>query len=97
MRSGILISALLIFCLALSSNIGCHAKHLWVGRVPGWARTISPYKMNLPETQLLLQNDNLFPGQSRTQAMSLEAETGHLTPAEDAVLIPMLRKRNRHR
>src|SRR6185369_9523420 len=46
----------------------------------------------LPETELLLKNDQLFPGQSRSQAMALEAETGHLTPEEDAVLIPMLRR-----
>jgi hypothetical protein len=50
-------------------------------------------KTYLQETQLLLQNDNLFPGQSRTQAMALESETGHLTPEEDSVLMPMLRKR----
>ncbi len=48
---------------------------------------------SLPESQLLMENDSLFPTQSRTQAMSLERETGHLTPAEDAVLIPMLRRR----
>jgi len=47
----------------------------------------------LPETQLLLENDNLFPGQNRSQAMALEAETGHLTPDEDAVLLPVLRAR----
>lgn len=41
---------------------------------------------NLPETRKLYQNNNLFPGQSRTQAMRLEAETGHINPTEDAVL-----------
>lgn len=46
----------------------------------------------LPETELLKQNDHLFPGQSRTQAAAMESETGHLTPEEDKVLIPMLRK-----
>jgi hypothetical protein len=41
---------------------------------------------NLPETQKLMNNNRLFPGQNRTQAMRIEAETGHLTPEEDAVL-----------
>jgi len=48
---------------------------------------------NLRESQVLLENDSLFPTQSRTQAMSLETETGHLTPEEDAVLLPILRRR----
>ena len=52
-------------------------------------------KTNLPETQKLLQNDNLFPSQSRTQAMQLEAETGHINPQEDAVLSPAKKKSNR--
>lgn len=43
---------------------------------------------NLPETKKLLQNDRLFPGINRTYAMRLEAETGHLWPAVDRVLMP---------
>jgi hypothetical protein len=41
---------------------------------------------NLPETRRLINNKQLLPTLNRTQAMRLEAETGHLTPAEDAVL-----------
>lgn len=37
-------------------------------------------------TQELIKHDDLLPGQNRTQAMRLEAETGHINPAEDAVV-----------
>ncbi len=42
----------------------------------------------LHETNRLIQNDNLMPGLNRTQAMRLEAETGHVNAAADNVLKP---------
>ncbi len=36
--------------------------------------------------QELMKHDDLLPGQNRTQAMRLEAETGHLNPDEDAIV-----------
>jgi hypothetical protein len=37
-------------------------------------------------TQELMKHDDLLPGQNRTQAMRMEAETGHINPGEDAVV-----------
>jgi hypothetical protein len=39
----------------------------------------------------LRNNNQLFPGQNRTQALRLEGETGGINPAEDSVLKPMLK------
>ncbi len=44
----------------------------------------------LPETEKLIHNDSLFPGQNRTQAMRLEAGTGHINAHEDSVLAPKM-------
>jgi hypothetical protein len=50
----------------------------------------------LPETEKLIHNDSLFPGQNRTQAMVLESETGHINPQEDSVLAPKKNSNNQH-
>ena len=38
---------------------------------------------SLPESKVLLQNDNVLPTQNRTQAMALEAENGKLPAGEE--------------
>ncbi len=55
-----------------------------------WGRSVddAPPHQVMPETQKLLNNDAILPGQNRTQAMALEAETGHINPQADAVLAP---------
>ncbi len=40
----------------------------------------------LKGSKQLINNDNLIPTQNRTQAMAVEAETGHLPGDEDAML-----------
>jgi hypothetical protein len=51
----------------------------------------------LPETEKLLQNDSLLPGQNRTQAMILESQTGHINPQEDSILAPKKNINNQHK
>lgn len=50
---------------------------------------------NLRETNVLLKNDQLAPTQNRTQAMRLEAATGHVNPEVDAKVAPLLPKTTR--
>jgi hypothetical protein len=62
-----------------------------------WGSKTNPpaRQTNLPEAQLLQKNDNLLPGQNRTQAMRLEAETGHINPQVDSAMKPMLKPRQK--
>jgi len=65
--------------------------HEWGVSGKQWGQPANQNKnKGLPKTQLLNNNDNLLPGQNRTQAMRLEAESGHLTPEEDSVVDPIL-------
>lgn len=45
-------------------------------------------KPPLSETKQLTNNDNLIPTQNRTQAMRIEAESGHLPAQESQMLKP---------
>jgi hypothetical protein len=49
-------------------------------------KTVSSKNSYLKGTNQLLKNDNLIPTQNRTQAMAIEAQTGHLPGNEDAML-----------
>ena len=51
----------------------------------------------LPETKKLMQDDQALPTMNRTQAMRLEAETGHINQAADNVLKPKTPLPREHR
>jgi hypothetical protein len=62
------------------------AGHQW-GQAKHWGETANTQNAaGYPRAQELMNHDNLLPGQSRTQALRLEAETGHLTPGEDKIV-----------
>jgi len=61
----------------------------------GWVRNVERDMLKtedgsgakLRATRALIENDNLIPTQNRTQAMRIEAATGHLPPEEEQILI----------
>jgi len=52
---------------------------------------------SLPKTNALINDDNLLPTQNRTQAMQLEAQTGHIAPYQDKVINHYLKNKRSER
>jgi hypothetical protein len=52
-----------------------------------------PPQQSLPESRALINDDNLLPTQNRTQAMNLEAQTGHINPEEDQIIHQYLKNK----
>jgi hypothetical protein len=79
-------------------NPGRGVGYEW-GHAKQWSETGNAHNAaGYPRAQELMNHDNLLPGQSRTQALRLEAETGHLAPGEDAVVDKAIKQdRNRSR
>jgi hypothetical protein len=61
------------------------------------AKVQPPPQQSLPESRALLNDDNLLPTQNRTQAMNLEAQTGHINPEEDQVINQYLKNKQNQR
>jgi hypothetical protein len=80
---------------AVSSRPPARINHPW-GLTPNDSSDRSNQK-KLPETEKLIHNDSLFPGQNRTQAMILESESGHINPQEDSALAPKKNTNNQHK
>ena len=88
-------SAILCILMFLALALPAMAGDAW-GNGPAWGspKQSRARRSSLPETQLLYNNDWLVPTQNRTQAMGLEAETGHINPYVDSILRPLLIHRN---
>jgi len=88
-------TAALLLQIGLSSSMAMaqDSGNGW-GNGGKWGAKTAPAAKSgkLPETELLKNNDALLPGQNRTQAMRLEAETGGITPYADSQLKPMLKR-----
>lgn len=87
-----IIGAAFAAALLVGSIVPAQAQNTWGnGRKWGSGANAAP-RSNMRETGLLYNNDNIMPGQNRTQAMRLEAETGHINPQVDRAVKPMIKR-----
>jgi hypothetical protein len=92
------ISAFLATTMVIAAQSNCLADGAKWGDGHKWgsgANVSTTTKNNrMEETKLLYNDDSLLPGQNRTQAMRLEAETGHINPEADSVLEPIIKRQH---
>jgi hypothetical protein len=81
---------------AFPNHRSTRVNHPW-GLTPSSKAERTTNQKRLPETEKLINNDSLLPGQNRTQAMVLESETGHINPQEDSILAPKKNINNQHK
>ena len=93
-RTSIAIALAALACMLSSTSAQAQHSKTW-GNGRKWGSGANGVRMNRrPESELLLNKDNLVPTQNRTQAMRLEAETGRINPQVDSTLRPMLKKQS---
>ncbi len=97
-------AAALVLVVCMQHPMACHAKAVVIKPktaitkakpIKAIAKVQPPPQQSLPESRALLNDDNLLPTQNRTQAMNLEAQTGHINPEEDQVIHQYLKNKQK--